>query len=372
MNNRVVLDLLIEFGSLSRGDVRALTGLSKPTASQLLTRLEESGLVVPSGYGDTGPGGRAPQLYRINPSVGHAAAVDVRPESIAARICDISGAVVSESEFTVLPDPRGPENIAYVLSDACTRAGLTVADLDSIVLSVPGSYDVAEDLLRYAEHLPGWQHPGIGEELRRSLGGAAVSLENDVNLVALAEQRASGVEGESFFLLWIDEGIGGALMIDGALFRGSRGAAGEAAFLLPPGSRLDGQHRSMGAFEGLVGSDALRQLAADAGHDVSSTADAIEALLADPSAAEAVQGIAERYAFGLASVIALIDPTRIILAGEVARVGGDRLRTAVSTHLDRLLISAPPLDLAIVADAPILEGAMLLSLEHARESVFTT
>ena len=186
MNNRVVLDLLIERGTLSRGDVHDLTGLSKPTASQLLTRLEESGLVLPSGYGDSGPGGRAPQLYAINPSAGHAAAVDVRAETISARISDISGTAVAEFELTKLPSPRGPENVAQVVAGACGIAGIAVDELDAIVVAVPGSYDVAEDLLRYAEHLPGWQRPGIGEDLRRHLGGAAVSLENDVNLVALA------------------------------------------------------------------------------------------------------------------------------------------------------------------------------------------
>ena len=56
----------------------------------------------------------------------------------------------------------------------------------------------------------------------------------------------------------------------------------------------------------------------------------------------------------------------------MARIGGSRLRDAVAAHLDRLVISAPPLGLAAVADAPILEGAMLLSLDLARESVFTT
>ena len=371
MNNRVVLDLLIEFGSLSRGDVRALTGLSKPTASQLLTRLEESGLVLPGGYGETGPGGRAPQLYRINPGAGHAAAVDVRPESISVRVCDISGAVVGASDTTTLPDSRGVENVAPVLRDACAAAGIALDDLDAIVVAVPGSYDVAEDLLRYAEHLTGWQQPGIGGDLRRILG-QAVAIENDVNLVALAEQQASGVEGQSFFLLWLDEGIGGALMMDGSLFRGSRGAAGEAAFLLPPGSRLDGEHRSMGQFEGLVGSDSLRAFAATAGHSVASTAEAIAALLTDAAATESVEEIAQRYAFGLASVIALVDPSRLILAGEVARIGGARLRDAVAAHLDRLVLSAPPLDLAAVADEPILAGAMLLSLDLARDSVFTT
>ena len=372
MNNRVVLDLLIERGSLSRGDVHELTGLSKPTASQLLVRLEESGLVLPGGFGDTGPGGRAPQLYRLNPLAGHAAAVDVRPESICARVCDIAGAVVAEYELSDISAPRGARNVAHALEQACALAGISVGELQGIVVGVPGSYDAVADVLRYAEHLKGWGEPGIGEALRQLLGSTAVALENDVNLVALAEQRVSGSTDETFFLLWLDEGIGGALMIDGSLFRGSRGAAGEAAFLLPPGSRIVDRDRTTGGFEDLVGAASLRELAATAGHAETSSSRSLAALLDDPAASDTLQEIARRYALGLASVIALVDPARMILAGELATIGGARLRDAVAAELDALVLAAPPLDLAAAGNSPILDGAMLRSLDLARERVFTT
>lgn len=372
MNNRVVLDLFIERGSLSRGDVHELTGLSKPTASQLLVRLEESGLVLPGGFGETGPGGRAPQLYRLNPLAGHAAAVDVRPDSICARVCDIAGSVVAEYGLSDIPEPRGARNVAHALEKACALAGITIGELQGIVVGVPGSYDAAADVLRYAEHLEGWGDPGIGEALRLLLGGAPVALENDVNLVALAEQRASGTADETFFLLWLGEGIGGALMIDGSLFRGSRGAAGEAAFLLPPGSLIVDRDRTTGGFEDLVGAASLRELAAAAGHDETSWSRSLAALLEDPAASDTVQEIARRYALGLASVIALVDPARMILAGELATIGGARLRDAVVAELDALVLAAPPLDLAAAGNSPILDGAMLRSLDLARERVFTT
>ncbi|WP_284301024.1 ROK family transcriptional regulator [Homoserinibacter gongjuensis] len=234
LNNRVVLELLIEHGTLSRSDVHALTGLSKPTASQLLQRLEESGLVRPSGFGDTGPGGRAPQLYRIVPSAGHAAAVDVRRGRARVRISDITGTVVVEQERETDPNDSGPSSAATIIASSCAEAGIAPAQLDAIVISVPGSYDSDSDALWYVDHLPGWQQPAVGAELRRLFPAASVSIENDVNLAAIAERNAASDDAESFFLFWLDDGIGGAIMIDGSLYRGSRGAAGEAAFLLSP------------------------------------------------------------------------------------------------------------------------------------------
>ena len=94
----------------------------------------------------------------------------------------------------------------------------------------------------------------------------SVAIENDVNLAAIAERDAARGESDSFFLFWLDDGVGGAIMIDGALHRGSRGAAGEAAFLLIPGAVLDAASRTEGALERLVGDQALRELAAGAGN----------------------------------------------------------------------------------------------------------
>ena len=114
--------------------LHTLTGLSKPTASQLLQRLEDSGLVRPSGFGDTGPGGRAPQLYRINPTAGYAAAVDVRRDLVRVRLLDITGAVVLSLGVDAAADD--PESPLRVTADGYRSAAKQIAALGVPVVAV--------------------------------------------------------------------------------------------------------------------------------------------------------------------------------------------------------------------------------------------
>lgn len=372
LNNRVVLDLLIERGQLTRGDVRDLTGLSKPTASQLLARLVETGLVRPSGFGETGPGGRAPQLYEVNPTSGYAAAIDVRRERVTCRIADITGTVVGEVDIVPTRAASGPDSVRAAVDACCAHAGIALTDIDVVVVGVPGSYDVAGDRLHYADQLEGWHQPGIGDRLRTLLSPATVMIDNDVNLVALAEQRRAETGADNFFLLWLDEGIGGAIIIGGALHRGARGAAGEAAFLLAPGIEPDAATRTNGGLEEFAGREALRRLAASAGHETDTARAAMQALLETPDGSSGLATMARRYALGLASVIALIDPSRIVLSGELAHTGGPRLVELIARELDDLVVTHPSIELGRVIASPILEGGLILSLEHTRDLVFET
>ena len=96
MNDRAALDLLLEHGQLSRTRIGKLTGLSKPTASQLLARLEAAGLVLATGTTEGRPGPNA-QLYEVNPTAAYAAGLDVTPERILAAVSDITGRTVGLS-----------------------------------------------------------------------------------------------------------------------------------------------------------------------------------------------------------------------------------------------------------------------------------
>src|SRR3954465_1396573 len=97
MNDRAALDLLLEHGPLSRTRIGKLTGLSKPTASQLLARLEAAGLVVATGTTAGRPGPNA-QLYAVNATAAYVAGLDVTPERIRAAVADVAGTVVGEFE----------------------------------------------------------------------------------------------------------------------------------------------------------------------------------------------------------------------------------------------------------------------------------
>src|SRR3954467_11682390 len=103
MNDRAALELLLEHGPLSRTRLGELTGLSKPTASQLLLRLERAGLVVATGVSEGGPGRNA-RLYAVNPVSAYVAALDAPPTPSPAAGAEIAGRVVGRSE---LRTPRG-------------------------------------------------------------------------------------------------------------------------------------------------------------------------------------------------------------------------------------------------------------------------
>src|SRR4051794_39272325 len=96
INDGSALRLLLEHGRLSRTELGALTGLSKPTASQTLTRLEREGLVVSVGPSTDGTPGRAAELYEIDPSAGYAVGFDVETGVIRAAAVDLSGRIVGQ------------------------------------------------------------------------------------------------------------------------------------------------------------------------------------------------------------------------------------------------------------------------------------
>ena len=189
MNDRAALDLLLEHGPLSRTRIGKLTGLSKPTASQLLARLEAAGLVLATGTTEGRPGPNA-QLYEVDPRAGYAAGLDVTPERIVAAVADITGRTVGSY---ALPTPgRRPaqpvvRQVTDALDGAVKAAGLTRSDVHRLVIGTPGAFDPNTGRLRYASHLPGWHSPELLGELAAALP-MPVEYENDVNLAAVAEQ----------------------------------------------------------------------------------------------------------------------------------------------------------------------------------------
>ncbi|MEU9609827.1 ROK family transcriptional regulator [Streptomyces sp. NPDC048057] len=391
MNDRAALDLLLEHGTLSRTKVGKLTGLSKPTASQLLVRLEEAGLVVATGTTEGRPGPGA-QLYAINPGAGHAAGLDVTPQRIRAAVADITGAVVGEYELAThgRRSTSVVRQVTEALDGAAKAAGLALADVHRLVIGTPGAFDPATGRLRYASHLPGWHSATLLDELAAALP-MPFEYENDVNLVAVAEQRLGAARGHrDFVLLWNEEGLGGAVVIGGRLHRGFTGGAGEVGFLPVPGTPLMRQvtKSNGGGFQELAGAQVLPGLARDlgvsdvgSGHyaDVAVTlmeraAGAVE--MPDDPAQQPYRDLLDAYATalatGLASVVAVLDPELVVLAGRAITAGGEPLRARVQAELTELAAPRPRLLMASVPEDPVLRGALESALTATREEVFDT
>ncbi|AJE40720.1 ROK family transcriptional regulator [Streptomyces nodosus] len=402
MNDRAALDLLLEHGPLSRTRIGKLTGLSKPTASQLLARLEAAGLVRVTGTSEGRPGPGA-QLYAVDPAVAHVAALDVTPGRILAAVSDITGKTVGLHELPTpgrrTPRSPAPEDSAApgrsgrsspvvrqvtdALDGAVKAAGLPLSAVHRVVIGTPGAFDPNTGRLRYASHLPGWHSPTLLDELAAALP-MPVEYENDVNLVALAEQRLGAAKGhDDFVLLWNQDGLGAALVLGGRLHRGWTGGAGEVGFLPVPGAPLVRQvtRVNSGGYQELAGSQALPRLARELGIEDVPTgphAEAAAALLG--RAADHPTGphrallttYATRLATGLAALVSVLDPELVVLSGTSLTAGGEPLRTLLQAELEELAASRPRLALGGVPEHPVLRGALESALATTRDEVFDT
>lgn len=386
MNDRAALDLLLEHGPLSRTRIGRLTGLSKPTASQLLARLEAAGLVRVTGTSEGRPGPSA-QLYAVDPGAAYAAGLDVTPHRIRAAVADITGRTVGEYE---LPTPgRRPaqpvvRQVTDALDGAVKAAGLARDDVHRLVIGTPGAFDPNTGRLRYASHLPGWHSPALLDELAAALP-MPVEYENDVNLAAVAEQRLGAARGHAdFVLLWNQEGMGAALVLGGRLHRGWTGGAGEVGFLPVPGTPLVRQvtRANSGGYQELAGSQAVPRLARELGVEnvpAGPHAEAAAELLA--RAADHAGGgphrrlletYATRLATGLASLVSVLDPELVVLSGSVLTAGGEVLRALVQAELEELAAARPRLVVGDVREHPVLRGALESALAATRDEVFDT
>jgi predicted NBD/HSP70 family sugar kinase len=385
MNDRAALDLLLEHGPLSRTRIGKLTGLSKPTASQLLARLEAAGLVLAGGTTEGRPGPGA-QLYEVNPAAAYAAGLDVTPGRILAAVADVTGRTVGRYELPT-PGRRAAtpvvQQVGDALDGAVKAAGLAPTDVHRLVIGTPGAFDPGTGRLRYASHLPGWHSPALLDELAAALP-MPVEYENDVNLAAVAEQRLGAARGhEDFVLLWNQEGLGAALVLGGRLHRGWTGGAGEVGFLPVPGAPLVRKvsRTGSGGFQELAGSQALAGLARELGvtsvpsgpyPEVAAALVARAAQTDDDPHRRLLQTYATRLATGLASLVSVLDPELVILSGTSLTAGGEALRDLVQDELEELAASRPRLAVADVTEHPVLRGALESALATTRDEVFDT
>jgi predicted NBD/HSP70 family sugar kinase len=375
LNDGEALRLLLERGQLSRSDMVRLIGVSKPTGSQMLARLESADLVRPVGLTKGRPG-RAALLYEINPRAGFAAALDVTPQGIQTQVADLTGHVIGEDTLSrpSRTSGSGPKQAINALDRALLDAGIRRSDLSCVVLAATGSYDAGSDRIKYARRLHGWSGSGLLQTLTSELQ-VPVVIENDVNLAAVAERRIGAAQDiVDFFLFWVCDGVGGALMLDDRLRRGVTGGAGEIAFLQPSGAAVvhNPVRGGTGALEQWASGRELAELAHRhglRGEDAAAlVAQAVQS--PDPSAAAFIDELALRYALGLSAVIALVDPQAIVLAGLVLAAGGEPLRARISVHLSDVAIASPPLLSSTVEGNPVLAGALHTALDQTRAAVF--
>lgn len=385
INDRLALHLLKDKGPLTAGQLKSLTGLSRPTIADLVERLRQTGLVAIVGEAGAERRGPNARVYGIVADSAHVAGVDVRTDSVAVCVADLLGRTLVEESLPVAPDVDPAHTVAAavgLVERAAERAG--AARLHHIGIGAPGLIDPATGELNSTGALPSW-HRELATALHGGLA-APVLLENEVNLAAVAEQRLGAVrDRDTFVLLWLGHGIGAAVVLDRVLRRGASGGTGEIGFLPVPGtSGLPSATGCDGGFHSLVSSGAVCELAHE--HGLEAAADGERGAGAEGSgAAEAViraaldagergeaflDALAARIALGVAAICAVLDPGCAVLGGEVGRAGGEGLARRVEGHVARLSPLRTWVRAGVVGGGGVLRGAVLMALDATQNELF--
>ncbi|MEV6794258.1 ROK family transcriptional regulator [Streptomyces sp. NPDC051320] len=379
INDRIALHLLRDEGPLTAGQLKTLTGLSRPSVADLVERLQGAGLITVVGESGARRRGPNARLYGIVADRAHLAALDVRTGSVTVVVTDLLGVTLAEATLPIGRNTgTGPavEQAVALLERTVHAAG--ASRLHSVGIGAPGLIDPVTGELRATTGLPAW-HRKFVLALQQRLP-ATVLVENETNLAAIAEQRSGAARGlGTFVLLWLGHGVGAAVVLEGRIRRGASGGAGELGFLPVPGSGgLPSATRCDDGFHALVGSAGICVLGAEHGIDAVPAAQepAAAALVRTaPSAGEPgerfLDELATRIAVGVAAVAAVLDPGCVVLAGEVGEAGGAALATRVGAHLARLSPLNTEVRAGILGGGAVLRGALLTARDAAQDELFS-
>jgi len=230
-NRAVVLDLVRRLGPVSKSELAERSGLAVSSVLNILSSLSRRGFIREVGLGPS-TGGRPPALVELDPDAHFAIGVNIRPAWVEAVLIDLVGDIRAE---TTIPLQGGldPDSVEKTVVEAVGQVS-RLAQIDAgrvlgVGIGCPGPVVNSRTVVG-APGFPSWRNVELADELERLLG-LPVTLENDANLGALAEYRHGHLSREnqtdSLVYLYVDNGIGAGIVIDGVLYRGVDGLAGE-------------------------------------------------------------------------------------------------------------------------------------------------
>jgi predicted NBD/HSP70 family sugar kinase len=381
INRNLVVNVLRTCPVMSRADLSRATGLSGPTVSSIVADLTSRGLVEDLGQGISS-GGRPPFLVRLNDKANYVIGLKLMGHAISLVITDLSATVTyaqvtglvgpasAESDQAARPAPyREPRSIVDAIcaavETALSSSGVDVSRIIGVGVGINGPVDAANGVCRSSPTF-NWKNVPLARPISERLGYPVV-LENDANTLAAAEQwfgRGAGID--AFIAVAVGAGIGSGVVLNGQLYRGTDGAAGEFGHVQLSDTGPLCSCGKVGCVEAWASDRAILRdvraaVAEGARTSIGSTGQLCELTIADVAAAaddgdELSRQVLARAGHylgrGLATLMTVINPRLVIVSGEGVRAGHwrfDAMREAIEStifpELNAEIIFAPePLD----------------------------
>ncbi|MFI2633407.1 ROK family protein [Streptomyces collinus] len=373
-----LLELVRSRRAVTRGALQQATGLSRATVGQRLDRLFRAGWLREGAGGpvDSPLGGRPSITLEFDDEHAVVLAADLDTRHARAAVLSLSGEILAEHSGTLVVED-GPDAVLGELgrwfAELLVKSGHGAEAVCGAGLAVPGPVDSETGRVVQPPIMPGWDGYDIRGRLARALteragaAGVPVLVDNDANLMAYGEQRAGHPDCSAFVLVKVSTGIGAGVVVDGSVFRGVDGGAGDIGHIrVPEGAGALCRCGSYGCLAAVASGGAVARRLAEAGVPAASGSDVRDLLAAGhPEAVGLAREAGRRVGEVLATVVTLLNPGVLMIAGDLA---GTAFLTGVRELLYQRALprSTARLDVvtARLGERAALVGAGAMVVEH--------
>lgn len=371
-----LLELVRSGRAVTRGALQQATGLSRATVGQRLDRLFRAGWLREGAGGpvDSPLGGRPSITLEFDGDHAVVLVADLDTRHARAAVLSLTGEILAEHSGTLVIE-EGPDLVLAELGrwfgELLEKAGQRPGEVCGIGLAVPGPVDSVTGRVVQPPMMPGWDGYDVTGRLSRALTehtGAPpvpVLVDNDANLMAYGEQRAGHPDCAAFVLVKVSTGIGAGVVVDGSIYRGIDGGAGDIGHIRVGADALC-RCGSYGCLAAVASGGAVARRLAASGVPAASGSDVRDLLAAGhPEAAALAREAGRRVGDVLATVVTLLNPGVLMIAGDLA---GTPFLTGVRELLYQRALPRSTAHLDVVTsrlgERAALIGAGALVVEH--------
>ena len=340
LNRLRVIRALRDEGMISRAEIARRTGLSRSTVSSLVADLQADGLVVERpepGLAHGAQGGRPPILLSFDASAGAAVGVDFGHSHLRVAVSDLASTILADRTRPLDTDHDAYEGLdmaAELVVETLADAGVAKENVIGAGMGLPGPIDQSDGTVGSSAILPGWIGMTAAAEMQKRLD-IPVMVDNDANLGALAEAAfGAGRDAGDLVYLKVSSGIGAGLILNGRLYRGSAGLAGELGHVLVSPDGIVCRCGNRGCLETVAGTGALVDLLRRShGDDITIEGMLEAAREGDAGCRRVIHDAGRALGSVAATLLNVLNPEMVIVGGHLAAAGDvllDGLRESIS------------------------------------------
>jgi N-acetylglucosamine repressor len=338
INRSLILNIVKNQGEVSRAAIAHETGLSPATVTAITGQLIKEDLVFEKTTGDS-TGGRPPIMLALNPRGGFVIGIKLMENHAVAALTDLNATVLLKETLDFKDEhlEKVVDELVSLVNRLIKQGGIRKKQLLGVGVGLAGVVDSISGMVRQSPFF-GWKDTPLRDLLESRLR-VSVYIDNDVNTLTLGEKwLGSGLPVDNFIVITVGRGIGMGIVINGQIYRGKSGGAGEFGHIVvdPNGPLCDcGKH---GCLESYLSDRALLATSRkEVGEDVKDFADLLDRANKGNAAAAMVLTRAGRLlGQQIANLVNILDPKLILISGEGVLMGEiffSALRTAFKQHV---------------------------------------